>query len=110
MPCCRPNERHRRLLLIVLAENIVFGNFLFALDYLVDRELDLKMMDASLNVDGVRLASIPRRRITGTMAPRRDALKSRMVHGRGKETTWKSQSPTGFAQWLLLKRMTRSSC
>ena len=55
MPCCRPNERHRRLLLIVLAENIVFGNFLFALDYLVDRELDLKMMDASLNVDGVRL-------------------------------------------------------
>lgn len=38
----------------MLSEQIVPGSFAFALDYLVDSELDLTAMDAKFNNDEVR--------------------------------------------------------
>ncbi len=41
MPRYKPQERHSLLLPAVLSEQIVPGSFAFALQYLVDHELDL---------------------------------------------------------------------
>ena len=49
----KPQERHSLLLPVVLAEQIVPGSFAFALDYLVDHELDLSAMDAKFKNDEV---------------------------------------------------------
>ena len=53
MPRYKPQERHSLLLPVVLAEQIVPGSFAFALDYLVDHELDLSGMDAKFKNDEV---------------------------------------------------------
>lgn len=49
----KAQERHSLLLPVVLSEQIVPGSFAFALDYLVDHELDLSAMDAQFNNDEV---------------------------------------------------------
>ena len=49
----KPQERHSLLLPVVLSEQIVPGSFAFALDYLVDHELDLRDMDARFKNDEV---------------------------------------------------------
>ena len=40
----KPQERNRLLIPVVLCEQIEPGNFAFALDYLVDHELDFTAM------------------------------------------------------------------
>jgi transposase len=47
----KPQDRNSMLLPVVLSEQIVPGSFAFALDYLVDHELDLKAMDAKFKND-----------------------------------------------------------
>ena len=49
----KPQERHSLLLPVVLSEQIVPGSFAFALDYLVDHELELSAMDAKFKNDEV---------------------------------------------------------
>ena len=49
----KPQDRNGMLLPVVLSEQIVPGSFAFALDYLVDNELDLKAMDAKFKNDEV---------------------------------------------------------
>ena len=49
----KPQDRNSMLLAVVLSEQIVPGSFAFALDYLVDNELDLKAMDAKFKNDEV---------------------------------------------------------
>lgn len=46
MPRYKPRERHSLLLPVVLSEQIEPGSCAFALQYLVDRELDLSELDA----------------------------------------------------------------
>ncbi|CAH0066288.1 IS1182 family transposase [Pseudomonas putida] len=46
MPRYKPQERNGLFLPVVLSEQIVPGSFAFALDYLVDHELDLSELDA----------------------------------------------------------------
>ena len=53
MPRYKPNDRSAMLLPVVLSEQIVPGSFAFALDYLVDQELDFTEMDARFNNDEV---------------------------------------------------------
>ncbi len=47
----KPQDRNSMLLPVVLSEQIVPGSFAFALDYLVDNELDLTAMDAKFKND-----------------------------------------------------------
>lgn len=47
----KPQERNALLLPVVLSEQIVPGSFAFALDYLVDHELDLCELDARFKND-----------------------------------------------------------
>lgn len=47
----KPQDRNSLLLPVVLSEQIVPGSFAFALDYLVDNELDLKPLDAQFKND-----------------------------------------------------------
>jgi transposase len=49
----KPQDRNSLLLPVVLSEQIVPGSFAFALDYLVDNELDLSAMDARFKNDEV---------------------------------------------------------
>jgi transposase len=49
----KPQDRNSLLLPVVLAEQIVPGSFAFALDYLVDHELDLQPLDAKFKNDEV---------------------------------------------------------
>lgn len=49
----KPQERHSLLLPVVLSEQIIPGSFAFALDYLIEHELDLKPMDAQFHNDEV---------------------------------------------------------
>jgi transposase len=49
----KPQDRNSLLLPVVLSEQIVPGSFAFALDYLVDHELDLKPLDAQFKNDEV---------------------------------------------------------
>ena len=49
----KPQDRNSLLLPVVLSEQIVPGSFAFALDYLVDNELDLSVMDAKFKNDEV---------------------------------------------------------
>ena len=49
----KPQDRNSMLLPVVLSEQIVPGSFAFALDYLVDHELDLKPLDAQFKNDEV---------------------------------------------------------
>ena len=49
----KPQDRHSLLLPVVLSEQIVPGSFAFALNYLVDHELDLKPLDAQFKNDEV---------------------------------------------------------
>ena len=49
----KPQDRNSLLLPVVLSEQIVPGSFAFALDYLVDNELDLSAMDAKFKNDEV---------------------------------------------------------
>ena len=53
MPRYKPQERNALLLPVVLSEQIVPGIFAFALDYLVDHELDLSELDARFINDEV---------------------------------------------------------
>jgi transposase len=48
-----PQERNGLFMSVVLSEQIVPGSFAFALDYLVDHELDLSAMDAKFKNDEV---------------------------------------------------------
>ena len=50
MPRYKPIDRNPRLLPVVLSEQIQPDTFEFALDYLVDHELDLSALDAKFNV------------------------------------------------------------
>jgi transposase len=47
----KPQERNGMLLPVVLSDQIVPGSFAFALDYLVDNELDLSELDARFQND-----------------------------------------------------------
>ena len=49
----KPQDRNSLLLPVVLSEQIVPGSFAFALDYLVDNELDLSVLDAQFKNDQV---------------------------------------------------------
>ena len=49
----KPQESHSLLLPVVLTEQIVPGSFAFALNYLVDNELDLAPLDAKFKNDEV---------------------------------------------------------
>jgi transposase len=49
----KPQERHSLLLPVVLSEQLIPGSFAFALDYLVEHELDLSAMDAEFKNDEV---------------------------------------------------------
>ena len=49
----KPQDHNSLLLPVVLSEQIVPGSFAFALDYLVDNELDLTAMDAQFKNDAV---------------------------------------------------------
>ena len=49
----KPQDRNSLLLPVVLSEQILPGSFAFALDYLVDNELDLTAMDAKFTNDEV---------------------------------------------------------
>ena len=49
----KPQERHSLLLPVVLSEQLIPGSFAFALDYLVDHELDCSAMDAQFKNDEV---------------------------------------------------------
>lgn len=49
----KPQDHNSLLLPVVLSEQIVPGSFAFALNYLVDNELDLAPMDAQFNNDEV---------------------------------------------------------
>jgi transposase len=53
MPRYKPQDRNSLLLPVVLGEQIVPGSFAFALDYLVDQELDLGPLDAQFNNDEI---------------------------------------------------------
>ena len=53
MPRYKPNDFHSLMLPVVLSEQIVPGSFAFALNYLVDHELDLSALDARFNNDVV---------------------------------------------------------
>jgi transposase len=53
MPRYKPQDRNALLLPVVLSEQIVPGSFAFALDYLVDHELDLSELDARFKNDEV---------------------------------------------------------
>jgi len=46
-------ERHSLLLPVVLSEQLIPGSFAFALDYLIDHELDFSAMDAEFKNDQV---------------------------------------------------------
>jgi transposase len=49
----KPQERHAVLVAVVLSEQIEPGSFAFALDHLVDHELDFSALDAKFNNDEV---------------------------------------------------------
>jgi hypothetical protein len=49
----KPQDHNSLLLPVVLSEQILPGSFAFALDYLVDHELDLSALDARFNNDEV---------------------------------------------------------
>ena len=49
----KPVDRNPRFLPVVLSEQIQPGTFEFALDHLVDHELDLSALDARFNNDEV---------------------------------------------------------
>ena len=49
----KPQDRNSLLLPVVLSEQIVPGSFAFALDWLVDNELELGALDARLRNDEV---------------------------------------------------------
>ena len=49
----KPQDLNSLLLPVVLAEQIIPGSFAFALNYLVDRELDLAPLDAQFKNDEV---------------------------------------------------------
>jgi transposase len=49
----KPQDHNSLLLPVVLSEQIVPGSFAFALNYLVDNELDLRPLDAQFNNDEV---------------------------------------------------------
>ena len=49
----KPQDRHSLMLPVVLSEQIVPGSFAFALNYLVDNELDLSALDAQFKNDEV---------------------------------------------------------
>ena len=51
MPRYKPCDHHALMLPVVLSEQIVPGSFAFALDHLVDHELDLKPLDARFKND-----------------------------------------------------------
>jgi transposase len=53
MPRYKPQAHNSLLLPVVLSEQIVPGSFAFALNYLVDNELDLRPLDAQFNNDEV---------------------------------------------------------
>ena len=48
----KPQECNSLLLPVVLSEQIIPGSFAFALNYLVDHELDLAPLDARHPADG----------------------------------------------------------
>jgi len=53
MPLYKPVDRSPRFLPVVLADKIQPGTFEFALDHLVDHELDLSALDAKFRNDEV---------------------------------------------------------
>ncbi len=53
MPRYKPQEHHSPLLPVILSEQIEPGSFAFALQYLVDHELDLSPLDARFKNDEV---------------------------------------------------------
>ena len=53
MPRYKPQDHNSLLLPVVLSEQIIPGSFAFALNYLVDHELDLSALDAQFKNDEV---------------------------------------------------------
>ncbi len=50
----KPQDRNAQFLPVVVAEQLVPGSFAFALDYLIDHDLDFTTMDAQFNNDWPR--------------------------------------------------------
>jgi hypothetical protein len=53
MPRYKPFERHSMMLAVDLDEQIGPGSYAFALDYLVNHELDFLALDAGFHNDAV---------------------------------------------------------
>ncbi|MBB4844290.1 hypothetical protein HNP55_002826 [Paucibacter oligotrophus] len=53
MPRYKPSDCHALMLPVVLSGQIVPGSFAFALNYLIDHELDLNALDARFKNDEV---------------------------------------------------------
>jgi len=54
MACYKPQDHHSLLLPVVLSEQIIPCSFTFAMNYLVDHELDLNSLDAKFKNDETR--------------------------------------------------------
>ena len=61
MPRYKPQDHNSLLLPVVLSEQIILGSFTFALNYLVDQELDLTPLDAKFKNDEVGASAYDRR-------------------------------------------------
>jgi len=57
MACYKPQDHNSLLLPVVLSEQIIPGSFTFALNYLVDHELDLNALDAKFKNDETRASA-----------------------------------------------------
>ena len=67
MPRYKPQDHNSLLLPVVLSEQIILGSFTFALNYLVDQELDLTPLDAKFKNDEVGGWNSPRRTLSGSV-------------------------------------------
>ena len=57
MACYKPQDHNSLLLPMVLSEQIIPGSFTFAMNYLVDQELDLSALDAKFKNDETRASA-----------------------------------------------------
>ena len=67
----KPQDRNSLLLPVVLSEQIVPGSFAFALNYLVDHELDLTAMDAKFKNNEVGASAYDPRVMLKIVLPQR---------------------------------------
>jgi transposase len=78
----KPIDRNPRLLPVVLSEQIQPGTFEFALDHLVDNELDLSALDTRFRNDETRASAYDPRVMPKIvlLAYSRGLISSRRIH------------------------------